>query len=561
MPDYRLFGGYLRSELEFPELAPTSADPPNWTLCRRTELPEHPGLSRLGTEDVDAGVTVTLFRAGTSLRLAFDDTGVFDISPDGRRIDWVAPTAPDMDAVRKDILGRVLAVALDQAGVTTLHGSAVAINGVAVAFLAPKFHGKSTTATALVNAGGRLLADDLVPVTGGDVPMVLPSVPVVQLWADSAARVGGEAAPATPEQVAPKRQVVWKDVNRNAEAAVPLAAVYVLAPVKSESGVLVTRTRLSGVQAALALLGQAKVGALLGVERRSALLDRLVALGERISVYRLEIPRDFDRIGELTSSLIGLACRQHLSHCGRRHGMSQVMALGTLAGGPAGHPADSVVSPRGQPIVRVEELVKTYPLRRPWADTIRHPLRREQVEVLRGVSLQIERGEFFGLLGPNGAGKTTLFKILATLVLPDSGWIEVGGHDVRSAPAAVRRLLTPVIADERSLYWRLSAIQNLNLFAALYDVGTQERERTCRAPARGGGAHARGEPDGGHLLVRHEAAPPHRPCAPLQAGRVAARRTDPQPGSGERPGFPEVPAGGNRRAPGMHGTPGHPRRR
>lgn len=305
MPDYRLFGGVLRSDLEFPELPPVSAASPTWTLHRRAELPDLGGLSPLGTEDVDPGVTVTLFRAGTSLRLVFDDTGAFEISADGRQIHWVAPPAPDMDAVRKDVLGRVLAVALDQAGVTTLHGSAVGIGEVAVAFLAPKFHGKSTTATALVNAGGRLLADDLVPVTGGGRPMVLPSVPVVQLWADSAARVGGEAAPATPEQVAPKRQVVWKDVHRNADAAVPLAAVYLLAPVKSDAGVRVTRTQISGVQAALALLGQAKVGGLLGVERRSALLDRLVALGARISVYRLEIPRDFDRIGELTSSLIG----------------------------------------------------------------------------------------------------------------------------------------------------------------------------------------------------------------------------------------------------------------
>lgn len=305
MPDYQLFGGYLRSELEFPELAPTSADSPTWTLRRRTGLPELSGLSRMGTEDVDTGVTVTLFRAGRNLRMVFDDTGAFDISPDGRRIDWVAPPAPDMEAVRKDVLGRVLAVALDQAGVTTLHGSAVALGGKAVAFLAPKFHGKSTTATALVNAGGRLLADDLVPVTGSGRPMVLPSIPVVQLWADSAARVGGGAAPVTPAQVAPKIQVVWKDANRNSGAAIPLVAVYLLAPVKSEPGVTVSRTRLSGVQAALALLGQTKVGGLLGVERRSELLDRLVALGEWISVYRLEIPRDFDRIGELTSSLIG----------------------------------------------------------------------------------------------------------------------------------------------------------------------------------------------------------------------------------------------------------------
>jgi ABC-2 type transport system ATP-binding protein len=130
-------------------------------------------------------------------------------------------------------------------------------------------------------------------------------------------------------------------------------------------------------------------------------------------------------------------------------------------------------------LVRIEGLTKRFPLRRGWAETLKRPLRQEHVQVLRGVSLQVRKGEFFGLLGPNGAGKTTLFKILATLVLPDSGSVQVSGIDVLTDPAAVRALLTPVIADERSLAWRLSGVQNLNLFAALYGVGKDEVERTA----------------------------------------------------------------------------------
>jgi len=124
-------------------------------------------------------------------------------------------------------------------------------------------------------------------------------------------------------------------------------------------------------------------------------------------------------------------------------------------------------------------LAKSFPRRRPWPDTLRHPLRRERVEVLRGVALEVRQGEFFGLLGPNGAGKTTLFKILATLVLPDSGSIEVAGVDGLGDPAAVRRMLTPVIADERSLAWRLSALENLQLYAALYGLPAEGWARTA----------------------------------------------------------------------------------
>ena len=304
MPDYRVFGGVLRSELQFPELEPESSHPPRWRLSRVAPPHSISNPVLLGREEVEPGVGVTLCSYSGGLRLTFDDTGVFDVSRSGRRIDWAPVANADLESVRKDVLGRVFAVALDQEGVISLHGSAVALGEVAIAFLAPKFHGKSTTAAALVNAGGRMLADDLVPVTPMPDPMVLPSVRVVQLWKDSADRLAGSAATVSVDQKAPKRQIAWEGSEWNATEAVPLAAVYLLAPVQSELAAPVSRQRVTGVEAALALLGQAKVAALLGVERRSVLLQRLADLAERVPVYRLKIPRDFERIGELTSSLL-----------------------------------------------------------------------------------------------------------------------------------------------------------------------------------------------------------------------------------------------------------------
>jgi ABC-2 type transport system ATP-binding protein len=92
------------------------------------------------------------------------------------------------------------------------------------------------------------------------------------------------------------------------------------------------------------------------------------------------------------------------------------------------------------------------------------------VRALTDVSCEVRPGEFFGLLGENGAGKTTLFKILATLVIPDAGSATVSGHDVLLAPARVREVLAPVIADERSLNWRLSGRENMRLFASLHGL-------------------------------------------------------------------------------------------
>jgi ABC-2 type transport system ATP-binding protein len=128
------------------------------------------------------------------------------------------------------------------------------------------------------------------------------------------------------------------------------------------------------------------------------------------------------------------------------------------------------------PAVRVRGLVKRFPTRRSVSEIVRAPFARPRQDVLRGVSLDVGRGEFFGLLGPNGAGKTTLFKILATLVLADEGEVSVEGIDPGRDPDRVKTLLTPVIADERSLYWRLSGRENLRLYAALYGLSGGERE-------------------------------------------------------------------------------------
>ena len=139
--------------------------------------------------------------------------------------------------------------------------------------------------------------------------------------------------------------------------------------------------------------------------------------------------------------------------------------------GPLAAPV--LVSPRfaRESVVRVEAIAKRFALRRSIREIVRHPRERRWQQSVRDVSFEVAQGEFFGLLGPNGAGKTTLFKMLATLVIPDAGTAVVAGHDVVRAPADVRRVLTPVIADERSLNWRLSAAENLRLFAALHGIG------------------------------------------------------------------------------------------
>ncbi|MDQ3555756.1 MAG: ABC transporter ATP-binding protein [Gemmatimonadota bacterium] len=129
--------------------------------------------------------------------------------------------------------------------------------------------------------------------------------------------------------------------------------------------------------------------------------------------------------------------------------------------------AEPALRPAAGTLLEIRGLSKRFPVRRGWVDTLRRPFASEYVEVVRNVSCEVGAGEFFGLLGHNGAGKTTLFKMLATLIIPDAGTARIAGYDVVRDAASIRRVLAPVIADERSLHWRLSARENLRLFATL----------------------------------------------------------------------------------------------
>ncbi len=112
-----------------------------------------------------------------------------------------------------------------------------------------------------------------------------------------------------------------------------------------------------------------------------------------------------------------------------------------------------------------------------WQRLQGEPDQRERFLAVDAVDLRVENGEIFGVLGPNGAGKTTTMRMLSTLLEPTSGSARVLGIDVAREPRKVRRLLGAVLGGERSLYWKLTARENLQYFAALYHVAPCETAR------------------------------------------------------------------------------------
>ena len=96
-----------------------------------------------------------------------------------------------------------------------------------------------------------------------------------------------------------------------------------------------------------------------------------------------------------------------------------------------------------------------------------------KTKALDGVSFEVARGELFGLIGPDGAGKTTLFRLLTTLLNPDSGRAEVDGFDIVKEYHAIRKRVG-YMPGRFSLYQDLTVEENLNFFAALFGVKVED---------------------------------------------------------------------------------------
>ena len=100
-------------------------------------------------------------------------------------------------------------------------------------------------------------------------------------------------------------------------------------------------------------------------------------------------------------------------------------------------------------------------------------------EALKGLELNVPRGEIFGFVGPNGAGKTTTIRILATLVLADSGIATIAGIPVAEDPHGVRELVG-YMPDFFGVYDRLTSEEYLEFYAACHGVPRRRRRKAAR---------------------------------------------------------------------------------
>jgi ABC-2 type transport system ATP-binding protein len=116
-------------------------------------------------------------------------------------------------------------------------------------------------------------------------------------------------------------------------------------------------------------------------------------------------------------------------------------------------------------IVHTEGLRKTFAGRK-----------KEIVEAVHSLDLQVEKGEIFGLLGPNGAGKTTAMRMLCTLLVPSSGRATVAGFDLATQAHAIRKRIG-YVGQKGGMEQVATGRENLMLHAQLYGISKVEATR------------------------------------------------------------------------------------
>jgi ABC-2 type transport system ATP-binding protein len=135
------------------------------------------------------------------------------------------------------------------------------------------------------------------------------------------------------------------------------------------------------------------------------------------------------------------------------------------------------------PVISVQSLGKSYRVYQKTEGlmaSVRGLFHREyrEVQAVKNVSLEVERGEFVAFLGPNGAGKTTTLKLLSGVIYPTSGTAEVMGFVPWERKLEYRRRFALVMGQKNQLWWDLPAGESFRLHQQIYRIDPADYEKT-----------------------------------------------------------------------------------
>jgi hypothetical protein len=303
---YSAFGLSLHSNLPVPGLIPADlaatghevhvhlgALPPVATAVPRT--PEELAYASSNvSESGEPALRVWRAAGGALFRLSYASGMQFWLDRRGREI-WASwPETSSLNDAATYLLGPVLGVLLRLRGIVCIHASAIAVGGIAVAFVGPAGAGKSTTAAIFAQRGCGVLSDDIVALAEErDTFLVLPAYPHVCLWPDSVGMLYG-----SPDRL-PRFVPDWEkrclalgrdEELKFAQRALPLGAIYLLRERTS-------RAQLGSVPlpaAFMVLVANSYATQILDRQMRAKEFDVLSRLVPQVPIYSLNAPRDAD---------------------------------------------------------------------------------------------------------------------------------------------------------------------------------------------------------------------------------------------------------------------------
>lgn len=247
------------------------------------------------------------YKSKELLYLRWDMLGSYQIQS-GKEI-LIHPNEPvNHDNIRQPILGTIMAMALQQRGCMTLHGSAVLLDKQVTIFMGNKGEGKSTLAAWLISQGFPLLSDDVCAMDYGDKhPLsIRPAFPKIRLNPDALLHFGD--TPDNYPQVHPQVPKRIQDLNQGfCPTTKPVGAICVL-----ETGDTLTLEQLHGIEAIKEILTHMMINRFpenQPIDLQKEIFTQATHLTKSIPVYRLTRPRDLDLLTETTGLLQEMATK------------------------------------------------------------------------------------------------------------------------------------------------------------------------------------------------------------------------------------------------------------
>ncbi len=306
----RLLGCGVITDFPFASRLPSGAEDEEGPIDLTFTVSGQPLLSPLSASLVYASPSrngapqASLFRSGAHEILHCREAGDFLLGTE--RIEVCLESAR-LDLAELRFLGPVMSYWLERRGLPTLHASAVAVNGRAVAFLSRHGGGKTGLAAAMVQAGFPLLTDDLLALEETeDRWMARPSYPEMRMWADEAAHFVGppESLPLVQADSEKRRVAVGSGgFGSFLDASLPLTCIY-LASRRTEGDGGIEVQPVPRSEALIELVRHSFSPRLVeAAGLQPARLDRLARLVRAVPVRRLIYPSGFDRLPEVVKLL------------------------------------------------------------------------------------------------------------------------------------------------------------------------------------------------------------------------------------------------------------------